>query len=176
MRYENPVAARFLLDMLTGNNSLGAEFGRVAEVAWQARDKGWLADDLAISCKTALGKDRAIGISVKSDEQVTASAGFPADFVSIAWRQWLGRGTERIFTADADADAMALITAGLTSKVKADWSALLSEALQTSPDRTVSRLQSDASRGSQSSRTQRALFQSFRRPEEVAGNDDLGPL
>ena len=44
-RYENPVAARFLLDMLAGLNSLGADFGRITRIDWQARDAEWLADD-----------------------------------------------------------------------------------------------------------------------------------
>jgi hypothetical protein len=52
-RYENPIAARFLLDMLSGTNALGAAFGRVTRVDWQARDDGWLADDLALSCNSA---------------------------------------------------------------------------------------------------------------------------
>jgi hypothetical protein len=40
IRYENPVAARLLLDMLTGANSLGSDFGRITRVDWQARDAG----------------------------------------------------------------------------------------------------------------------------------------
>ncbi len=47
-RYENSVAARFLLDLLAGTNTLGADFGRIAHVDRQARDDGWLADDLAV--------------------------------------------------------------------------------------------------------------------------------
>jgi hypothetical protein len=46
IRYENPVAARLLLDMLMGSNILGADFGRITRIDWQARDAGWLADDL----------------------------------------------------------------------------------------------------------------------------------
>jgi hypothetical protein len=36
-RSENPVAARFLLDMIAGTNTLGADFGRVVRVDWQTR-------------------------------------------------------------------------------------------------------------------------------------------
>ena len=50
-RYENPVAARFLLDMLAGLNSLGADFGRISRIDWQVRDEEWLADDLALTCE-----------------------------------------------------------------------------------------------------------------------------
>jgi NAD(P)-dependent dehydrogenase (short-subunit alcohol dehydrogenase family) len=37
--------------------------------------------------QTSIGK-RTAGISIKSDRQVTG-AGFPSDFVGIAWSQWL---------------------------------------------------------------------------------------
>jgi hypothetical protein len=87
-RNENCIAARFLLDLLAGTNTLGAEFGRVERVQWQGRDLGWFADDLVIECATPTG-NRAAGTSIKSDRQVT-SAGFPSDFVGIAWAQWLG--------------------------------------------------------------------------------------
>ena len=89
-RFENCVAARFLVDLLGGTNSLGNEFGRVVRVDWQARDAGWLADDLAITCKPiGPGGDRSAGLSIKSDRQVTAS-GFPLNFVAAIWAQWLG--------------------------------------------------------------------------------------
>jgi len=35
--FEDLIAARFLLDMLAGANSLGAEYGRVTRLDWQAR-------------------------------------------------------------------------------------------------------------------------------------------
>jgi len=56
-RYEDYVAARFLLDLLGGTNSLGPDFGRVTRVDWQARDAGWLAEDLGISCKLFRGME-----------------------------------------------------------------------------------------------------------------------
>jgi hypothetical protein len=56
-RYEDYVAARFLLDLLGGTNSLGPDFGRVTRVDWQARDAGWLAEDLSISCKLFRGME-----------------------------------------------------------------------------------------------------------------------
>jgi hypothetical protein len=93
-RNENCIAARFLLDLLAGTNTLGADFGKIDRVQWQGRDLGWLADDLAIECSAATGK-RAAGISIKSDRQVTG-AGFPPDFVATAWAQWFGVKTERI--------------------------------------------------------------------------------
>src|SRR5262249_16521467 len=54
-RYEDAVAARFLLDLLGGTNALGVDFGRITRIDWQARDSGWLADDLVITCRDSAG-------------------------------------------------------------------------------------------------------------------------
>src|SRR5271166_6241894 len=71
-RNENCIAARFLLDLLAGTDSLGEKFGKIDRVQWQGRDLGWLADDLVIECSASAGK-RAAGISIKSDRQVTGA-------------------------------------------------------------------------------------------------------
>jgi hypothetical protein len=162
-RYENPVAARFLLDMLAGLNSLGSDFGRITRVDWQARDAGWLADDLALTCEGSSGHRRSIGISIKSDQQVNTH-GFPSDFVDLAWGQWLGRGTGRDFQKGSD--AIVLVTGELSSAVKSDWAALLSEILEGTPERIVSRLGSSAEDGSQASGVQRAIVAGFACPQK----------
>jgi hypothetical protein len=163
-RYENPVAARFLLDMLAGTNALGAEFGGVMHVDWQARDSGWLADDLAVSCRHSSGA-RTAGISIKSPQQVTR-AGFPDNFVATAWAQWFGVGTEHALRNSND--IVVLVTGSLTHEVEEAWSNFLFEALKTTPDRMAARLiGSDAGDGSQTSVIQRALFASFCCPEAL---------
>jgi hypothetical protein len=48
-RYENSAAARFLLNLLGGTNGLGVDFGQITRIDWQARDSGWLTDDLVIT-------------------------------------------------------------------------------------------------------------------------------
>lgn len=161
-RYENPVAARFLLDMLAGLNSLGADFGRITRIDWQARDAGWLADDLALTCEPSSHEGRSVGISIKSDQQVS-SRGFPQDFVDLAWGQWLGCGTSRVFQRGHD--TIVLVTAELPNGVKSDWTALLSEILQGTADRIVSRLNSSAQDGSQASALQRAIVAGFACPQ-----------
>jgi hypothetical protein len=47
--YEDCVAGRFLVDMLTGLSPFGPDFGAVARVDWQVRDTRRLLDDLMIS-------------------------------------------------------------------------------------------------------------------------------
>jgi hypothetical protein len=69
-RYENAVAARFLLDLLAGTNALGVDFGRITRIDWQVGDAGWLADDLVITCKLS-GTGRTAALSIKSAQQVT---------------------------------------------------------------------------------------------------------
>lgn len=161
-RFENPVAARFLLDMLMGKNSLGADFGRIVEVHWQARDAGWLADDLAIASRTASGEERAAGLSVKSSQQLGRN-GFPQDFCTIAWQQWLSQDTARRFRHGAD--AVVLATGELPDEVERAWSSLHAQASQATPERVLTRLEEDTRRGAQSSELQRAIFASLKRPE-----------
>jgi hypothetical protein len=169
IRYENPVAARFLLDMLAGLNSLGSDFGRITRIDWQARDAGWLADDLALTCEPSSHERRSVGISIKSNQQVS-TRGFPQDFVDLAWGQWLGSGTSRVFQRGHD--AIVLVTPELPNGVKSDWAALLSEILQGTADRIVSRLNSSAQSGSQASALQRAIVESFACPPRYEHSPD----
>jgi hypothetical protein len=161
-RFENPVAARLLLDMLTGKNSLGADFGRVVGLHWQARDAGWLADDLAVTCQNTSGEERAAGLSVKTYQQLGRN-GFHSDFSTIAWQQWLNHNTSRNFKRGID--AVGLVTGDLTDDVAAAWSDLRTQAVQSTPDRVIARLKSDKDDGAQTSKVQRAIFESLRRPD-----------
>jgi hypothetical protein len=170
-RFENAVAARFLLDLLGGTNTLGVDFGRIIRIDWQARDTGWLADDLVITCKPS-GAGRTAALSIKSARQVTR-AGFPEDFVTVAWAQWFGVKTERKLCGSND--AIILVTGTLPDEVKDTWSTLLRDTLLTTPERMAARLSPPASGdGSQSSALQRALFESLRCPEGLRGSGDIG--
>jgi hypothetical protein len=165
-RFENPVAARFLLDMLIGKNSLGADFGRVVSLHWQARDAGWLVDDLAVSCRTASGEERTAGLSVKTYQQLGRN-GFHSDFSTIAWQQWLDQNTSRNFRRGVD--AVALATGDLADDVATAWSYLRTQASQSTPERVVARLKADKDEGAQASKLQRTIFESLRRPDACGG-------
>lgn len=165
-RFENPVAARFLLDMLIGKNSLGADFGQVMGLHWQARDAGWLADDLAVFCRTTSGEERAAGLSVKTYQQLGRN-GFHSDFSTIAWQQSLNQKTSRNFKRGVD--AIALATGDLADDVATAWSALRTQAVQSTPERVVARLKADKDDGAQASKLQRAIFESLRRPDAGGG-------
>jgi hypothetical protein len=171
--YEDNIAARFLLDLLSGKNSLGEEFGRVMRVDWQVRDDGWLIDDLVVS-SNASGSERAAALSIKSNRQVVAS-GFPKHFVESAWEQWLGHNTERKFNEDRD--ALVIATGQLANNVGQAWAKLLMEALQTTSERLLARLSTaKKSKSPQSSKTQRSLFTSLHCPKnlsQLGKSDDL---
>ena len=171
--YEDPIAARLLLDLLSGTNPLGSRFGRITRIDWQARDAGWLAEDIAITCEGDGAAPRTAGFSIKSNQQVSKS-GFPPDFVALAWRQWLGRDTKRVFRQGSD--AIVLATAELPGPLKTAWETLLAEVLQTTPERMAGRLEPDAGEGVQSSALQRAFFSSFSPPsglDEGSGPNDI---
>ena len=146
-----------------------ARFCRIDRIQWQGRELGWLADDLVIECSSSTG-NRAAGISIKSDRQVT-STGFPPEFVATAWAQWFGVKTERVLRGSED--AIVLMVGSLSQDIEDAWSNLLGDALRTTPDRMVARLaEPEPDDGSQSSALQRALFASLQCPEEFRDRGD----
>lgn len=159
--YEDRVAARFLVDMLSGIVPFGVEFGCVTRVDWQVRDTGRLLDDLGITMSSMTGVHVA-ELSIKSHRQVTSN-GFPAKFVEAAWEEWFHSVTTAF---QQDRDLIVLVTGKLANDVHESWSTLLREARATTPDRLISRLQPPITpnSGSQASETARTLFESFHCP------------
>ena len=167
--FEDRVTARFLLDMLAGLPSFGVEHGQIVQVDRQVRDAGWLLDDLAVTLRSPAGT-RTAALSVKSDRQIT-EAGFPEDFVEAAWEQRLH------ITSDAfgeGRDLLVMATGKIANQVMTSWETLLREAMATTPERMLARLQPphDPGQGSQSSVTERALFVSLRCPERLRSLPD----
>ena len=158
-RFEDQVSARFLLDMLGGTNTLGAEkFGAIVKVDRQVRDQGWLADDLAVTCNSPSG-GRCAAISIKSGQRVTATMGFPSEFIDLAWSQWFGGdGLRDIRTGN---DVVALVTGKGGQGPRTDWNDLLSQTLDAAPDRIGPRL---AEGSGQASNAKRAIFVSVKTP------------
>src|SRR5579884_3361221 len=123
-RFEDYVAARLMIDMLLQLNSFGTqELGPIVRLDWQARDQGWLADDLAVTSQNQ-SKLHVVGVSVKSGHRVTES-GFPTDFVALAWNQWCGNGNSRHLRASDD--VIALVTGDGTDAAQYPWNTLLSQ-------------------------------------------------
>jgi uncharacterized membrane protein len=154
--------------MFGSTHSLGVEtFGKVVRVDWQARECGWLADDLVITSKVG-DLERSASVSVKSGQSVTVN-GFPYEFVETAWNQALQIGTNRVFR-DTN-DVIVFATGNGSPAAEEPWSSLLRQALATTPDRMAARLTDNAVEGQQSSKEQRAIFASFsRRDTHSAGS------
>jgi hypothetical protein len=175
--FENAVAARFMLDLFGHSHTLGMKsFGKVVRLDWQARDSGWLLDDLVVTSQLA-ASCRSAGISIKSGQKVTVQC-FPADFVMTAWSQWFGDGTARIFARTAD--VVVLVTGQGTHAAEAPWERLLREILEASSDRIVERLADDKNSGQQTSKEERAILGSFFCPAEYqakhAGDEETVEL
>lgn len=165
--YEDRVAARFLIDMLSGVAPLGAEFGYITRIDWQVRDSGRLLDDLAITMVS--GADEHVAeLSIKSHRQVTGS-GFPANFVAAAWEEWL-HTRSTVFANDRD--LLILITGEISNEVQENWSTLIRQVRATTAQRFLSRIaRPDDDQGSQFSETARAIFESLHCPTSLQSSE-----
>lgn len=83
-RYEDLVAARFLLGMLGAPHPLGSDLGQLTRIDWQAVDAGWRLDDLALTFGAG-DQERCAGMSNKSHKQVT-EGGFNDTFTRASAR------------------------------------------------------------------------------------------
>ena len=79
---------------------------------FQNRTDGWLLDDLLLRLSGPAGECR-FALSIKSNQQITSS-GFPADFVTAVWEQWLHRGTEIL---DRARDFLGLVVGPLPQSI-----------------------------------------------------------
>jgi hypothetical protein len=160
-QFEDGVAARFLADMLGGFASFGSSFGHVVAINWQVRDTGRLLDDLAVTFDAADGSHTA-EISIKSHRQVMAS-GFPQNFVEAAWEEWFNTESRSF---NPSRDLLVLCTGKIANEVFEAWHLLLRESLAAGTERILGRLRqpTDSDGGSQSSETERNIFQSLRCP------------
>lgn len=166
--FENTVSARFMLDLIGQTNALGRKaFGQVVRLDWQARESGWLFDDLVVTFQNASSR-RTAGISIKSGQKVTTQ-GFPPDFIATAWSQWFADSTNRTFAGTAD--VVVLVTGRGTQAAKAPWDRLLADTLETSSERIARRLTDDPDGGQQTSKQARSIFGSFSCPPEYLTRD-----
>lgn len=161
--FEARIAARLMVDMLRGRCALGSDLGAVQLLSWQARESGWLHEDLVVSCERG-GVARQAGLSLKSDRQVKGT-GFPSSFVESAWQHWDATGDARAIRETED--VLVLVVGELAAGVREAWNDLLvqSVALRSAPERLVARMKkpTQKSEGSQASNQQRKLFASLHR-------------
>ncbi len=171
--YEDYVAAKFLVDMLLGIPSFGAEVGHVQRVDWQAKDMRRLLDDLVITFSLD-ATPHVAECSVKMKRQVTRN-GLPPDFVEAVWEQWLGNGL-RAF--DRGNDFFVLVTKNLADSVAEAFERLLKQAIATGTqsERLLERIVGGSrSEGVQASKLQRTLLESLHCPDHVNDGKNTGP-
>ena len=160
--FADRVGAFFLANMLSGGLPLGISHGTIVQLDWEARDRGWLLDDLLITLSSRAGTSHC-ALSIKSNEQVTTS-GFPADFTTAIWEQ-ARQPAHALFQADRD--LLALGVSRVATAAQTAWDHLLGQALETDPERLVQRLQEGSG---QSSDAQRQMFASLHCPRAVCPN------
>src|SRR5271156_4350215 len=153
--FADKVAAWFLAQMLRRAFPLEPELGPIAEVHFEARDAGQVLDDLLLVLKHGNDTSRC-AVSVKSNRQLT-TAGFNGTFVHDAWEQWRGAAGSNF---NAEMDLLGLIVGVIGSQTLQEWRGLQKQDVTTTPERMVQRLADFQ----QSSASQRAIFESFRRP------------
>jgi ABC-type ATPase involved in cell division len=164
--FEDKVAARYLTLMLAGRPPLDERVGTIQQVKFQNRTDGWLLDDLLLRLSGPAGECR-FALSIKSNQQITSS-GFPADFVTAAWEQWLHRGTE-VF--DRARDYLGLVVGPLPQSVRTGWHGLLEKVVNADPPSALTRL----STAGASNEVERQLFRSLacNLPDEATSEDEI---
>ena len=137
--FEDAIAARFLLSMLRGEAVFGAEQGTSMQLDFQVGETGWLLDDLLLTSVNHQEKLGRAAISVKTAKQITMTGGFDASFRDAVWAQWAG-ATAGPF--DKERDLLCLATANVADSVSKAWHELQNEALGTSTERFLERVNS----------------------------------
>jgi|SRR6478609_7367775 len=128
--FDDCVAARFMIDMLQARCSLAPELGAVVGIAWEARESGWLADDLVLSCRQA-NLVSAVGLSLKRNRQVN-SARFPEDFRTLAWEQWDGKAGAT--AVNGTSNSIGLVVGELAVEVEDAWNAVAVQLRESRSD------------------------------------------
>ena len=153
--FADKVAAGFLVQLLKRMFPLEPDFGPLAELHFEARDSGQILDDLLLVLKRGTETTRC-AISVKSNRQLT-KAGFNEEFVLDAWEQWNGAAGSSF---NRDSDLLGLSVGMVDNQTLEEWRGLQKQDFATTPERMLQRL----SDSHQLSATQRAIFESLRRP------------
>ncbi len=123
--FEDKVSASFLVKMLSGEPPLTAGDGVIETIHFQKRVDGWFLDDLVLKLGTARGGASSVGISIKSNNQLTVN-GFPEEFTTAVWEQRL-HVESNVF--DVRSDYLALATSTVEIEVTTAWNSLVRKAL-----------------------------------------------
>jgi hypothetical protein len=152
--FADKVAAAFLAQMLKRAFPLEVDLGVVTQLHFETSDTGHVLDDLELILTRGVDATRCL-VSVKSNRQLTKN-GFNGEFVQDVWDEWRGSAGSKF---DSTKDILCLIAGVIDEATLHEWMELQKQAVSTPPDRLSERLYSNG----QSSKTQRAIFESLRR-------------
>jgi len=133
--FEDQVAARLLLKMLTGEAIPGMDGYTGLRLQSQTNALGWLIDDLLMTYVQG-SKESHLALSCKSNLQVTSS-GLPKDFVSTAWNQFINSEKGPFHRSS---DRIALVTRGHHLSFDALWADIKNACTGSDPALAIARI------------------------------------
>src|SRR4051794_768193 len=154
--FEDQVAAWLILKVLTGQPLPGID-GAGTRLQMQTQTLGWFLDDVLLTAVAGPGDERHIGISCKSNVQVSSS-GLPADFVARAWKQWSRSDAGPMKRGK---DCLMLATRGHHNQFEAIWADLKNWAPGADLAFAVAQIRATAKH--------RKVFDSVKAPAKAAG-------
>lgn len=160
--FEDKVSASYLVKMLAGEPQLTASDGVIETIHFQMRVDGWFLDDLVLKLGTARGGTSRVGISIKSNNQLTDN-GFPAEFTTAVWEQRLHVESE-VF--DVRSDYLALATSTAEIEVTTAWNSLLRKAIDADSRSFADRITTPH----YANEIERKLFSSLHCPESLGSS------
>ncbi|BDD04423.1 hypothetical protein [Aureibacter tunicatorum] len=160
--FEDKVFSWFAITLLTQDFPFSNISANVCEIAFQARSKGWLFDDLVLTMKTSSENTFNIPITVKSNVQFSGN-GPNTELLTDLWEQYLN---EESTVFDKQNDYLCIVNSPLGSVLSADLNRLLKAARSS----TYEILESNISQGEKGSFSKRQikLLKGFKCPSELA--------
>lgn len=159
--FEDLISAWLMVKMLAGGQA-PAIGGDGVQLQAQVTAQGWHIDDILLTTQSSTGETKRLAISAKGNPQVTSS-GLPADFVSLAWKQWHDPQSPM----NKSCDGLALVTRGNNSKFDATWKEIKDACSDSDIDSAVKRIRDNT--------IQTKVFDSVQKPdkkEPVASDEE----
>jgi hypothetical protein len=163
--FEDDVCAWLLACVLVGEPVFGPALGEPVQLDFQTKPDGWSLDDVLVTTVAGTNHHR-VALSVKSNAQFAAACA-PADFVALAWEQWLHVHSP-VF--DRTADFLGILTGPTSAAARTSTTALLTKARAADPTLLPARIAT----AYWASEEERALFASFACPQSLAATHNVG--
>jgi len=157
--FEDQVCAWLLACMLADEPPLDAGLGRLERIDFQTGPDGWFLDDALLTLAQGAARCRC-ALSIKSNPQFSGHSA-PADFVEVAWEQFLHEGSTSF---DVATDLLGLVTAPVDAETRVALDGVVAKAIAEDPQLLPARL---ATKG-WANDAERSLFDGFACPADLA--------